>query len=197
MITPLCRFTFVNVFEPKANLSGAMKYSAGLMFPKDNIADIKVLKKAIDDAIQAGISKGIITAAQVKSRTFKYPLRDGDAYYEEADESAKANRAGYRGMMFLSASSNNPVGVVDRHAQPIMDPSEFYSGCWGHADIRFYAFNRGGGIGIGVGLQNVMKKKDDTRLDGRQDAQMAFAGVVDNSDEQGPAFGGSEDDVPF
>lgn len=192
MITPLCRFTYVNVFEPKANLSGDLKYSCGLMFPKTDTSAIATIKKAIDDAIQAGISKGTITAAQVKSRTFKYPLRDGDAYYEEADESAKAGREGYRGMMFLSASSNNPVGIVDRHASPIMDPSEFYSGCWGHADIRFYAFNRGGGIGIGVGLQNVMKKKEGDRLDGRQDAATAFAGVVDNSDEHG-----SEDDVPF
>lgn len=190
MITPLCRFTYVNVFEPKPNLSGDLKYSVGLMFPKEDTAAIGVIKKAIEDAIQAGISKGTITAAQVKSRTFKYPLRDGDTYYEEADEASKDSRAGYRGMMFLSASSNTPVGIVDRHASPIMDHSEFYSGCWGHADIRFYAFNRGGGIGIGVGLQNVMKKKDDDRLDGRQDAASAFASVTDKDE-------GDMNDVPF
>lgn len=184
MITPLCRFTFVNVFEPKANLSGKLKYSCGIMFPKTDTNAIELVKKAIDAAIKQGIAKGTFNAAQVQSRSFRYPLRDGDQYYAEAsEESSKATRAGYKGMMFLSASSDNPVGVVDKFAQPIMNQEDFYSGCWGHADIRFYPFNRGGGIGVGVGLQNVMKKRDDDRLDGRQSAQDAFAGVVETSEE--------------
>ena len=185
MITPLCRFTYANVFEPKANLSGKLKYSAGIMFPKSDAKAIEIIKKAIDDAIKMGIAKGTFNAAQTQSRSFRYPLRDGDTYYAEAnDDSAKAGRAGYQGMMFLSASSDNPIGVVDKYANPIMDQNEFYSGCWGHADIRFYPFNKGGGIGIGVGLQNVMKKKDDERLDGRQTAQTAFAAVAETGSDE-------------
>lgn len=183
MITPLCRFTYCNVFEAKANLSGKLKFSCGIMFPKTDTKAIETIKQAIDEAIKQGIAKGTINAAQAQSRNFKYPLRDGDQYYSEAnDDSARAARSGFRGMMFLSASSDNPVGVVDRYAQPIIDQEEFYSGCWGHADIRFYAFNRGGGIGVGVGLQNVMKKKDDDRLDGRQTASDAFASVADHTE---------------
>jgi hypothetical protein len=190
MITPLCRFTYANVFEAKANLSGKLKFSCGLMFPKTDTAAIEIIKKAIDDAIKQGIAKGTINAAQAQSRTFKYPLRDGDQYYAEAnDDAARAARAAFQGMMFLSASSDNPIGVVDKYAQPIINPEEFYSGCWGHADIRFYPFNRGGGIGVGVGLQNVMKKKDDDRLDGRQDATSAFANVAEKP--------GESSDVPF
>lgn len=189
MITPICRFSYANVFEPKANLSGKMKYSVSLMFPKSDAKAIDAIKKAIDAAIKQGIAKGTINAAQVQSRTFRYPLRDGDQYIAEADDSGKESRACYAGMMFMSASSDNPVGVVDKYANPILDPDEFYSGCWGHADIRFYAFNRGGGIGVGVGLQNVMKKKDDDRLDGRQNATTAFASVAETyTSDDGDVF---------
>lgn len=189
MITPLCRFTYVNVFEPKANLSGKLKYSCGLMFPKSDTKAVEAIKKAVDDAIKAGITKGTFNEAQTKSRSFRYPLRDGDQYYAEAgDESAKASRAGYQGMMFLSASSDNPIGVVDKYAQPIINQEDFYSGCWGYADIRLYPFNRGGGIGVGVGLQNIMKKRDDDRLDGRQSAQTAFANVAESVAESDEVF---------
>lgn len=173
MITPLLRFTYANVFEPKANLSGALKYSCGLMIPKTDTAAIAAIKHEIDEAIKKGIADGIFNAAASKSRTFKYPMRDGDGYFAEKPE---AGRSCYQGHMFLSAASDNPVGVVDKYLRPIIDPSEFYSGCWGHADVRLYAFNKGGGIGIGVGLNNLMKAKDDDRLDGRQSAQQAFAG---------------------
>lgn len=180
MITPICRFTFVNVFEPKANLSGKLKYSCGLMFPKSDAAAIATVKEAIDDAIAVGISKGKFNAAQTKSRAFRNPLRDGDQYYAEAgDDSSKAAREGFRGMYFMNASSDQPIGVVDKYASPILSQDEFYSGCWGHADIRMYAYSQSGSFGIGVGLQNVMKKSDDARLDGRQSAESAFAGMVE------------------
>lgn len=182
MITPLCRFTYAYVFEPKANLSGALKYSCGIMIPKSDTDGIAMIKKAIDEAIQAAIAKGTFNKAASQSRAFKYPLRDGDQYYAEApDDSARAARECFRGYMFLSASNNNPIGVVDKYAQPIMDQNEFYSGCWGHADIRFYGFSRSGSVGIGVGLNNVMKKRDDDRFDGRQSAQVAFASFVEKS----------------
>ena len=182
MITPLCRFTYANVFEPKANLSGALKYSTGLLFPKTDTKAIAAVTKAIDDAIQAGVKKGTFNAAASKSRTFKHPLRDGDEYYATADESQRANRECYRGMMFLNASNQNPIGVVDAHARPIINQEDFYSGCWGHADINFSAFNKGGSIGVGCYVNNVMKKKDDDRFDGRQSAEAAFVGYTDSDD---------------
>lgn len=183
MITPLCRFTYCNVFEPKANLSGALKYSCGLLFPKTDTAAIKAVREAIDLAIKTGINKGTFSAAAAKSSQFKYPLRDGDEYYEMADDQNKGARESFRGCYFLSASSNNPVGIVDKYARPIIDSNEFYSGCWGHADIRFFPFSRSGNMGIGVGLQNVMKKRDDDRLDGKQSAEAAFRNVAETASE--------------
>lgn len=182
MITPLCRFTYAYVFEPRANLSGALKYSTGIMFPKSDTKGIEAIKKAIDEAIAQSIAKGTFNKAATQSRAFKYPLRDGDQYYAEAsDDSSRAARECFRGYMFLSASNSAPVGVVDKYAKPIIDPAEFYSGCWGHADIRFYGFSKSGSVGIGVGLNNVMKKRDDDRLDGKQSAETAFASLAENA----------------
>lgn len=184
MITPLCRFTYAYVWEPKANLSGAMKYSCGLMFPKSDTKGIEIIKHAIDEAINAAIAKGTFNKAASQSRAFKYPLRDGDQYYAEApDDSSRAARECFRGHMFLSASNNNPIGVVDKYAKPIVDQDEFYSGCWGHADIRFYGFSKSGSVGVGVGLNNVMKKRDDDRLDGRQSAESAFSSMAEKPGE--------------
>lgn len=183
MITPVCRFTYVQVFEPKANLSGVLKYSAGLMFPKDDKVGVAAVKKAVDNAIATGVAKGKFNEAQTKSQSFRYPLRDGDQYYAEAaDDDAKAARSGFRGMMFITASNNGPIGVVDEYTNPIMDPNELYSGCWGRADVNFFPFNRGGGVGIGVGLNNIMKTKDDERLDGKQSAANAFASVAKHAE---------------
>ena len=41
-------------------------------------------------------------------------------------------------------------------------------------------FSNSGSIGVGCGLNNIMKRRDDDRLDGRSgDATSAFAGVAD------------------
>lgn len=188
MITPLCRFTYSHVFEPAADPMGNLKYSSGLMFPKSDTKAIDAVKTAIDAAITKGVSKGKFAATAAKSKGFKYPLRDGDEYYNDAvnegDMEKAAARTTYRGMMFINASNTNPIGVVNKFAQPIVDQSEFYSGCWGHADVNFCAFSKNGNIGVGAYLNNVMKKKDDDRLDGKQAATTAFASVTEEYSEE-------------
>lgn len=191
MIIP-CRFSFVNVFEPKADLSGRMKYSAQLIIPKEgqilgqdakNVVD--KIHQAVMDAADKAVAKGKLTKQQITSSKFKKPLRDGDEAYEDNPEQNGA----VKDCWYLNASNTTPPGVVDRQAKPIMDKEEFYSGCYGYADIQFFGFNQAGNIGVGVSLQNVMKKKDGDRLDGRQSAEDAFANVKDSDDDT--------DDVPF
>lgn len=182
MIIP-CRFSFVNVFEAKPDLSGRMKYSCQLIIPKagvilgqkaeDVIANIR---KAIDEAKAKAIDKGKLSKQVASSSKFKLPLRDGDEAYAENP----ANSA-VRGCYFINASNTVPPGVVGPQLQPLMSTDEFYSGCFGYADVQFFGFNQAGNAGIGTSLQNVMKKTDGDRLDGRQSAEEAFAGL--GSDE--------------
>lgn len=189
MITKLVRFTYANVWEAKPDQNGRMKFSTGMLIDKKDTACVAELRAEIDKAIAKGVAGGKFTAALTKLPKFKHPLRDGDAFYEEQPG---PDREAYRGNWFMNASNTDPIGVADRFGRPLFDRDEFYSGCYGHADIRFFPFNTNGNAGIGVGLNNVMKKIDGDRLDGRQSAAVAFSSVADSEDDSSAPMGSSD-----
>jgi len=174
------RFTYCAVFEPKPNQSGVLKYSTGILIDKNDKNLITKVKSLIDAAVAKGIQNNKFSAAQSKSAKFKYPLRDGDEFYTEQPG---ADREAYKGNLFMNASNSDPIGVIDKFGHQIINRNEFYSGCYGLADVSFFPFNTNGSIGVGLGLNNVMKKSDGERLDGRQDAQTAFADFVEPEGE--------------
>ncbi len=184
MITPVVRLSYANVWEPKPDPSGNLKYSACLLIPKSDAKAVEWFKSQVEAATSAGVAKGTFNVAASKSRAFKNPLRDGDDKYAEATDEQKAKCASYRGHYFINVSSVNPIGIVDQRAQPIMDQSLVYSGCWARLDINMKAYNRNGGLGVGAYVNNLMKVRDDDRFDGRQDAASAFAGYAEESDLQ-------------
>jgi hypothetical protein len=57
----------------------------------------------------------------------------------------------------------------------IIDPSEFYSGCFGRASVTFYPYNASGSKGIACGLNNIQKLEDGERLGGGSSAATDFA----------------------
>mgnify|MGYP002578955310 CR=1 FL=1 len=155
VITGKVRFSYVNIFKSRAFQAGQdAKYSVCLLIPKEDKATIKKIKAAIDAAAQDGISS---KWGGKKPANLKLPLRDGDA--ERADEAPE-----YEGMYFLNCNSTQKPGIVDKDLNEILDPDEVYSGCWGRASINFFPFNTNGNKGIGVGLNNIQKLKDDDRL---------------------------------
>lgn len=176
------KFSFVNVWEPKSMAEGqAAKYSIQCLAPKENKELVSQIKAAIDVAIKKGISKGLFTDAQAKSRNFKRPLRDGDEYYAEEPKPARETCKGHFFVNAAAAADRQPA-VVDNRAKPIMVRDEFYSGCFGYADLNFYPYKNSGSVGVAAGLNSVLKKKDGERLDGRQAPEQAFAGVIDEED---------------
>ena len=178
----LMRFSFVNVFEAKPVLGSEPKYSVQVMIPKTDTETVEQVKAAIKSAMDLGVSKGYFTAGGTKARDFRACLRDGDTEAEESD-----NKAYLKGHYFFNAScnENNPPAVVDRFAKPIMNQSDFYSGCYGCIDVNFFPYKFGKG-GIGAGLNSIMKREKGEHLDGRLDAETAFAQVVDDeADVQG------------
>jgi hypothetical protein len=174
MITDVVKFSYVNVFEPQVNQSGVLKYSACLLLCKDNKAEKKKWDAAIEAAIQIGIAKGKFTANQ--RPILKTPIRDGDA--ELATEQKKGDE--YKNHWFINCNANadsppiitKPQGGV---AVPILDPTEFFSGCEGRAIISFFPFDSGGSKGIAIGLNGAYKTGEGERLDGRVNAVSAFA----------------------
>lgn len=154
VITGKVRFSYVHIFKSRAYKDGQdAKYSVCLLIPKEDKATIKKIKAAIEEAVQEGIAS---KWGGKKPANLKLPFRDGDERADEAPE--------YEGMYFLNANSTQKPGIVDKDLNEILDPDEVYSGCWGRASIDFYAFNANGNKGVGVGLNNIQKLKDDTRL---------------------------------
>lgn len=181
VITGKVRFSYVNIFKSRAYKDGQdAKYSVCLLIPKEDKATIKKIKAAIDEAVQEGIAS---KWGGKKPANLKLPLRDGDD--ERADEAPE-----YEGMYFLNANSSQKPGIVDKDLNEILDPDEVYSGCWGRASINFYAFNTNGNKGVGVGLNNIQKLKDDTRLGAaRASAESDFGDGFEDDEDY--------DDLPF
>ncbi len=196
MITSLVRFSYLNAFEPKANPSGDLKYSASILIPKEDKAGIKTIQAAINIAVQKGIDNNKFTKAQVSG--LRLPLRDGDTEFDQGTRGAE-----YQGCFFLNSSSVNKPGVVkaqvDGPPVPLFDPEDFFSGCYGRADINFFPYNQAGNRGIGVGLNNLMMVKESERLDGRQKAEDAFADYIEEDIEKviQEKNADLDDDIPF
>ena len=170
-----CRLSYANIWEARQSMEGdKMQYSCCLLIPKSDTATVQ--------RIQAMMAK--IEAEAVgtkwggkKPANLKQPLRDGDA--ERADEAPE-----YEGMYFLNCNSTQKPGIVDKDLNEILDPDEVYSGCWGRASINFFPFNTNGNKGVGVGLNNIQKLKDDDRLGAaRASAESDFGGDDFEDDE--------------
>lgn len=172
VVTGKVRFSYEHVFKPQAASEGAEpKYSVCLLIPKTDRQTVDEIEAAIAAAKRAGASQwgGKIPAG------LKLPLRDGD---EERPE-----RPEYRGMYFINASSKQKPNVVNSVNQPILEPTEFYSGCYGRVSINFYPFNMAGNRGVGAGLNNVQKLSDGESLTGRATAEEDFGDCRDEDDD--------------
>jgi hypothetical protein len=152
-VTNKVRFSFVHVFEAAPNLSGKLKYSASILIPKTDKAGIAAFNKAFEEAKQANISYfgGAIP------KVLKGALRDGDLEKEDAV---------YAGHYFFNANSDLKPGIFDESSQAIIDPNEFYSGCYGRASVTMYGYDINGTKGIAYGLNAVKKTEDGEKLGG-------------------------------
>lgn len=83
-----------------------------------------------------------------------------------------------------SWNSTQKPGIVDKDLNEILDPDEVYSGCWGRASINFFPFNTSGNKGIGVGLNNIQKLKDDERLGAARASAESDFGDDEYEDEE-------------
>jgi hypothetical protein len=163
VVTNKVRFSYANVFQPKAAVEGGTpKYSVSIIIPKSDKETVTKLQKAFEDckASNAAFFGGTIP------KGLKGGLRDGD---EEKDDPA------YAGSYFINANSVKRPEVIDLDRNLIMDPSEFYSGCYGRASITFFPYNTQGSKGIACGLNNLMKTEEGEKLGGVSSAAADFA----------------------
>ena len=170
VVTGIVRLSYANVWEPKSINGGKEKYSVSLIIPKSDKKTIDAINKAVDAAIEDGISK--FGGKKPNKAAIKLPLRDGDI---ERDDEA------YKDSFFVNANSTTPPQIVDAHVQPILDRSEVYSGCYARVSVTFYAFNSNGNKGVACGLGNIQKIRDGEPLGAHSSAADAFSDCSDNN----------------
>lgn len=164
ILTPPFRVSFPNVFKAASNFKNVEPtFSIQMLFPKNE--DLSLLKKAE------------ITAARRKwplEKPAKYqsPFRDGD----------EKNLENYKDMTVVNAKTKFKPGIIDKDKNEIIDPSDFYPGCWARATINAFAYDTAGNVGVSFGLQNIQKLKDDTSFSGRTNAADDFE-VVESDGE--------------
>lgn len=171
---PDTRWSYANVWEPKAINGGTPKYSVSLIIPKTDTVTIAKINAAIEAAYKEGESKLKGNGKSVPPlAAIKTPLRDGDI--ERPDDEA------YAGCYFINANSPTAPGIVDADRNPVISHSEVYSGVYGRASINLYAFNSNGNRGIACGLNNLQLIRPSEPLGGKASAEADFA--TDDDDD--------------
>ena len=179
VVTGKIRFSFCNVFEPKAPVGGGEpKYSVTLLIPKNDTTTLGKIKQAIGEARANFCAKNGANALPAQPVT---SLHDGDGVRASGEPFGPE----CKGCMVISVSSKVKPVVVDAFGNPVTNPTEVYSGCYGRASINFYGYNRAGKKGISAGLLAIQKLSDGEPF-----------GTVGSADDFNDGFtdGGAGDD---
>lgn len=191
-ITGEARLSYLNILEPKQIAGvGDPKFSVKVLIPKTDQATIDALKKAMQSAIQKGITEGkkpFGDFSEAKIATMRVNLEDGDVKYPDNPEC--------KGHWCLNAKANakdKPGILVQKGGKPthLENPTDIYSGMKGMVHLQLYAYNTAGNAGVGVGLINILKTNDDEPLGGavRKSAEDVFGAPASPFDNVAPAAG--------
>ena len=164
-ITPEFRVSFPNVFQARAVIQGQdPKFSIVMLFDKKT--DITLLKKA---AVAAIVEKWGPKESGKWPKDLRLPFKEG----------SEKDYAGYENMIAVNASSSKEQkpGIVDQSLQDIIDPSEFYGGCYARATIAAFAYDKLGNRGVSFGLRNLQKLRDGEHLGGKNAANKDFDAI--------------------
>lgn len=171
MVTGKTRLSYAHLFKPRAGIAGGEeKYSVSLIIPKTDKETLEKVERAIEKATKEGVSR--YGSKFGKGANFRTPLRDGDT--DKSDDTV------YKNSYFLNVNSKTKPGVVDKDVNPILDPSEVYSGCYGRASIVAFPYSVNGSAGVSFALHNIQKLEDGEPLGGKARAEDDFSAFADD-----------------
>ncbi|KUF30001.1 hypothetical protein AK833_18045 [Lysinibacillus sp. F5] len=162
VVTGEVRLSYVNLLRPRENqYGGEPKFSTTILVPKSDFATKQSIDAAIEAAKQIGKSKvwnGVIPPMVA------IPVYDGDGV-KPSDGMPFGEEC--KGHWVFSASSkvDQPPKIVDLNYNPIIDPTEVYSGMYARIAVNFAPYAQAGKKGIGCYLStNVQKTRDGEPL---------------------------------
>jgi len=204
VLTGECRLSYAHLIQPyvspNAKPGTEPKYSVTLLIPKNDSATKTNIDASMEAAIQAGIIKPWGGKRPPMLGTPKYqgheypkigiPIYDGDGLRSTGEPFGDE----CKGHWVLTTSSKNKPGVVGMdNVNQELAPSDVYSGMWGRVTIRFFAYDNSGNKGVGCGLGNVLKTRDDEPLAGGASAASDFAeignSVIPSAQQPSAAYG--------
>jgi hypothetical protein len=168
------RLSYTHLDKPYTGINGAQKpkYSATILVPKSNPQN----KQRIDTAIAAAVAKAREKYGNAFPSNPKISVHDGDGV-RPSDNQPFGDEC--KGMWVFTASSEKQPDMRDEYGQKLLDMSQIYSGVWAHVGVTFFGYNAPQNKGIGVGLETLMKARDDEPLGGgRASADDDFADII-------------------
>lgn len=167
------RFAQCFVFNPSEK-SG--KYSCRVLIDKDNKEDIETLSKALQECKED--KKTLATFGGNIPAKFDNVIRDGDEEFPGDPV--------YKNKIFFNSSNTDKPEIINVKGEHV-DEDEFYSGCWGAFNGRYFAYNKAGRKGFSISLDNLLKLRDDEKLSGGVSAKRVFADML--QDDSNPFKG--------
>lgn len=169
VITPICRLSFPHLFIAVANKDSDpndKRFSASFLIPPQ--FDLTLLKQ---DATRAAKEK---FGDKIPS-SFKSPFKDAGEYeYEGYNKGWKLLRA---------TATSRPTILIQKGKELVKltedDGSEVYPGRWCIATLRAFGYDKKGGKGVAMGLNNILLLDHDEPLGGRMRAEDEFEAIGD------------------
>lgn len=190
VVTGVGTACFPHVFESTVSQNDKKEdvYEVMILIPKSDTATIK----KITDAAKA-VAKDKFGEAWTEANM---PLRDGDKEKNLLTEDGTKRGEKYPerlGHLFFTARSKRSIPVFDKDHNVITDPGQVYAGAKIALNVDLYPYTNKGNMGVGVGLNGVMKVADGEPIGGTggpRSAESLFgdvAGLEDfESDEEKP-----------
>lgn len=137
--------------------TGEPKHSGTFAFPKDHAA-VAAIKKGFEQVAKEKWGAKAVEVYTMLKAGDRLCLHDGDA---------KADKEGYKGNLYLSASNKLKPLIIDGLKQPLdVNDGKPYSGCYVNAEIELWAQDNKFGKRINATLRGVQFVRDGQRLAG-------------------------------